>query len=364
MTVGIFWYFNDGMTYSPTIIYDVEVYNIQSESRSEYNLITYSKQHKDAWKEAFRNSYYSDKNNTYAYDDFPRGRVWYDTEEKHFIVSYDEKLQCILNEMKEDIFHIFGIEEHNTIWEINPDYKSKRDIFTCRYDTEKISTIYDHKEDDEDKVDVYLIKLSSNEEFNTTLEILHKDGFERENEKHCLILCDYLLDCRDIKDFTALLNYCYELYCKGRLILLKNQKYERLMYVINTDDSYIFNQLSDKEKEFSKILKSKGKFINFIEKCLFDYCKVDDFLISNYYRFNFDWRYGDVCLRIDILRSSEEREIKWREHEEFIKNKRMANYSAYVEFCENHPNWHFINFDKHIEIFENFKIKKIPKGLF
>ena len=52
-------------------------------SDSKEMLITYSEQHQDVWDKLSKEQC-GGKYSSYKYDTLPRGRVWYDTEEKKY----------------------------------------------------------------------------------------------------------------------------------------------------------------------------------------------------------------------------------------------------------------------------------------
>ncbi len=107
--VGVFW---GSALLSVDIIFDVEEY--PDDYQSEDALLTYSKQHKDVW-ERLSKEQYGGKYSIYKFDTLPRGRVWYDLEEKSYrIVVYrgsKEFINTIVSKVKE----LFGIDETETI---------------------------------------------------------------------------------------------------------------------------------------------------------------------------------------------------------------------------------------------------------
>ena len=74
--VGVFWI---SALLNIDIIYDIETYLTDIDCKDI--LITYSKQHKDVWDKLSKEQF-DGKYSSYKYDTLPRGRVWYDLEEK------------------------------------------------------------------------------------------------------------------------------------------------------------------------------------------------------------------------------------------------------------------------------------------
>ena len=103
--VGVFWVF---ALLNVDIIFDIEEY--PDYYQNEDTLLTYSKQHKDVWKMLSKEQC-NGKYHIYKFDTLPRGRVWYDLEEKtHKIVFYrgsKEFKNTVLPKIKE----LFNIEK-------------------------------------------------------------------------------------------------------------------------------------------------------------------------------------------------------------------------------------------------------------
>lgn len=79
--VGVFWV---AAFLGVDIIFDIEEY--PDDYQAKDMIITYSKQHKDVW-ERLSKVQCAGKYSTYKFDALPRGRVWYDLEEKIYAVA-------------------------------------------------------------------------------------------------------------------------------------------------------------------------------------------------------------------------------------------------------------------------------------
>ncbi len=78
--------------------------------------------HMDAW-EAFLDTpefAFSD----YEYDDWPRGRILYDSEAKKFIVYHDLKVRPFLNQ----IVRLFSLPKRRTVFRRDHHYQSKESL--------------------------------------------------------------------------------------------------------------------------------------------------------------------------------------------------------------------------------------------
>ena len=106
--VGVFW---ASTLLNINIIFDFEEY--QDDYQSEDMLLTYSKQHKDVWEKLSREQC-GGKYSIYKFDDLPRGRVWYDLEEKSYKIGFyrasEEYVKAFVPKIKE----LFGIGETKT----------------------------------------------------------------------------------------------------------------------------------------------------------------------------------------------------------------------------------------------------------
>jgi len=102
--VGVFWI---SALLSIDIIYDIEKYKLNEASEP---LITYSKQHKDVWDKLSKEQF-GGKYSSYKYDTLPRGRVWYDTEEKQYEVVFYKGSKEFVKTMTPRIKELFGIEK-------------------------------------------------------------------------------------------------------------------------------------------------------------------------------------------------------------------------------------------------------------
>ena len=89
--VGVFWV---SVVLDIDIIFDVEEYS--NDYQAEDMIITYSKQHKDVWEKLSKEQC-GGKYSAYKFDALPRGRVWYDLEEKAYkIVVYRASKEFII----------------------------------------------------------------------------------------------------------------------------------------------------------------------------------------------------------------------------------------------------------------------------
>ena len=94
------------------IIYDVEEYPDKYNSKD--TLITYSKQHKDVWSSLSKKQH-NGKYSVYQYDTLPRGRVWYDVEEKKYKIAFYSGSKAFVESVAPKILSIFGIEQAEII---------------------------------------------------------------------------------------------------------------------------------------------------------------------------------------------------------------------------------------------------------
>jgi len=102
--VGVFWI---STLLTVDIIYDIEEY---SEKNNTEPLVTYSKQHKDVWDKLSKEQY-GGKYSSYNYNTLPRGRVWYDAEEKKYEVVFYRGSKDFINTMLPKIKELFRIEK-------------------------------------------------------------------------------------------------------------------------------------------------------------------------------------------------------------------------------------------------------------
>ena len=103
--VGVFW---ASVLLNVDIIFDVEEY--PDDYQSKDMLLTYSKQHKDVWKKLSKEQCGS-KYSTYKFDALPRGRVWYDLEEKTYKIVFYRGSKEFVNTIATKIKELFGIDE-------------------------------------------------------------------------------------------------------------------------------------------------------------------------------------------------------------------------------------------------------------
>ncbi len=74
--------------------------------------LNYKYSHKKAWKELSKTAA-EGRYAEYAFNDFPRGRIWFDIEERRHYVMYDEKLSPAAKIVEEEIkknFHLIDPE--------------------------------------------------------------------------------------------------------------------------------------------------------------------------------------------------------------------------------------------------------------
>ena len=103
--VGVFWV---SALLTVDIIFDVEEY--PDDYQSEDRLVTYSKQHKDVW-ERLSKEQCGGKYSTYKFDALPRGRVWYDLEEKAYKIVFYRGSKEFVNMVMQEVKKVFEIEE-------------------------------------------------------------------------------------------------------------------------------------------------------------------------------------------------------------------------------------------------------------
>ena len=103
--VGVFWV---SAFFDIDIIFDFEEY--PEDYQSKDILLTYSKQHKDVW-ERLSKEQCGGKYSTYKFDTLPRGRVWYDLEEKAYKIVFYRGSKEFVNMVMQDVKKVFEIEE-------------------------------------------------------------------------------------------------------------------------------------------------------------------------------------------------------------------------------------------------------------
>ena len=106
--VGVFWV---SAFLNVDVIFDIEEY--PDDYSSEDELLTYSKQHKDVWEKLSKEQY-KGKYSVYKFDSLPRGRVWYDLEEKKYEIVFYRGSQEFINAIAPRIKNIFGIDEEES----------------------------------------------------------------------------------------------------------------------------------------------------------------------------------------------------------------------------------------------------------
>ena len=109
--VGVFWV---SVLLDIDVIFDIEEY--PDDYKSEDMLLTYSKQHKDVW-ERLSKEQCGGKYSTYKFDTLPRGRVWYDLEEKTYIIHIYRGSKEFVNRVAQKVKKLFEIEETSR-WDV------------------------------------------------------------------------------------------------------------------------------------------------------------------------------------------------------------------------------------------------------
>lgn len=107
--VGVFWV---SALLDIDIIFDVEEY--PEDYQSKDMLVTYSKQHKDVWEKLSKEQS-GGKYSTYKFDALPRGRVWYDLEEKAYKIVVYRASKEFINAIAPKIKELFGITEADIV---------------------------------------------------------------------------------------------------------------------------------------------------------------------------------------------------------------------------------------------------------
>lgn len=97
--VGVFWLCNFD------IVYDFEEYEID---KNQKELFTFSKQHKDVWKELSLKQF-GGKYSKYSYDFFQRGRVYYNSATKQYSVVMNDLRKDIPKTILNKIYELFEI---------------------------------------------------------------------------------------------------------------------------------------------------------------------------------------------------------------------------------------------------------------
>lgn len=103
--VGVFW---ASVLLDIDVIFDIEEY--PDDYKSEDMLLTYSKQHKDVWEKISKEQC-GGKYSTYKFDALPRGRVWYDLEEKAYKIVVYRGSKEFINAIAPKIKELFDITE-------------------------------------------------------------------------------------------------------------------------------------------------------------------------------------------------------------------------------------------------------------
>ena len=103
--VGVFWV---SAFLDIDIIFDVEEY--PDDYKSKDMLVTYSKQHKDVW-ERLSKEQFGGKYSIYNFDTLPRGRVWYDLEEKAYKIVFYRGSRDFVDTIAPKIKKLFCIDK-------------------------------------------------------------------------------------------------------------------------------------------------------------------------------------------------------------------------------------------------------------
>lgn len=103
--VGVFWV---SVLLDIDVIFDIEEY--PDDYQAEDMLITYSKQHKDVWGRLSKEQC-GGKYSTYKFDDLPRGRVWYDLEEKTYKIVFYRGSRDFVDTIAPKIKKLFCIDK-------------------------------------------------------------------------------------------------------------------------------------------------------------------------------------------------------------------------------------------------------------
>ena len=121
---GVFWVCDDGGDLE--IIYDTEEYFEDFHSDFGDEFIVYEKGHREVWKKLSQ-QFFDGKYAKFAFNDFPRGRVTYDSEEQVYIVDVDAKLKPKFSQIKPLLLEIFKITKAQ--YHVDRHYKSKMGKF-------------------------------------------------------------------------------------------------------------------------------------------------------------------------------------------------------------------------------------------
>ena len=103
--VGVFW---ASVLLDIDVIFDIEEYS--NDYQAEDMIITYSKQHKDVWEKLSKEQL-GGKYSIYQFDTLPRGRVWYDLEEKTYKIVFYRGSKAFINMIVPKIKELFDIGE-------------------------------------------------------------------------------------------------------------------------------------------------------------------------------------------------------------------------------------------------------------
>lgn len=99
--VGVFWLCNFD------IIYDIEEIEIDENQKE---LFAYSKKHREIWKE-LSSKQFGGKYTKYVYDFFQRGRVYYNSAIKEYLIVMNDNRKDIPKSFLEKINKLFGIQQ-------------------------------------------------------------------------------------------------------------------------------------------------------------------------------------------------------------------------------------------------------------
>ena len=119
--VGIFWVCDDGET--PQLVYDTEEYDPETYvTVLGDEFIMYEKSHREQWK-ALSEKFFDGKYAFAAFNDYPRGRVTYDSEDKVFLVDVDKALKAKFGEIKPLLGKVFDLK--NAEYHVDKHLKSR-----------------------------------------------------------------------------------------------------------------------------------------------------------------------------------------------------------------------------------------------
>lgn len=99
--VGVFWLCNFD------IVYDIEEIEIDENQKE---LFAYSKKHREIWKK-LSSKQCGGKYSKYEYDFFQRGRVYYNSAIKEYLIIMNDSSKIIPQNVLEKIKILFGFQQ-------------------------------------------------------------------------------------------------------------------------------------------------------------------------------------------------------------------------------------------------------------